>query len=195
VFDCFKKYVIFQIYILWICSQNQAIKPLVEQYCDNAIKGLQTNTHDNDLSLAIKALTKPNLNLYAELNLPLSFDYKQTNINWDFWIKESDNMRMQGRYYEKEGYIAVTKPYYYNWKTSIQIGAYKNGILTQIGTVSSGLTDELREEFSINGQKYIGHVLTCNCMEITKDSLRHPIFKGFREDKDPKKCRWEDIFK
>ncbi len=94
-----------------------------------------------------------------------------------------------------EDFIEITKPFYYGWKTAIKIGLYKNGELISIGTVSSGLTDFYREDFAKNPQKYIGQVIECECMELKDGSLRHPIFKRFREDKNAEDCKYEEIFK
>lgn len=94
-----------------------------------------------------------------------------------------------------EDFIEITKPFYYGWKTAIKIGLYKDGELVSIGTVSSGLTDFYREDFAKNPQKYIGQVIECECMELKDGSLRHPIFKRFREDKNAEECKYEEIFK
>lgn len=94
-----------------------------------------------------------------------------------------------------EDFIEITKPFYYGWKTAINIGLYKDGELVSIGTVSSGLTDFYREDFAKNPQKYIGQVIECECMELKDGSLRHPIFKRFREDKNAEDCKYEEIFK
>lgn len=94
-----------------------------------------------------------------------------------------------------EDFIEITKPFYYGWKTAIKIGLYKDGELVSIGTVSSGLTDFYREDFAKNPQKYIGQVIECECMELKDGSLRHPIFKRFREDKNAEDCKYEEIFK
>lgn len=94
-----------------------------------------------------------------------------------------------------EDFIEITKPFYYDWKTAIKIGLYKDGELVSIGTVSSGLTDFYREDFAKNPQKYIGQVIECECMELKDGSLRHPIFKRFREDKNAEDCKYEEIFK
>lgn len=94
-----------------------------------------------------------------------------------------------------EDFIEITKPFYYGWKTAIKIGLYKDGELVPIGTVSSGLTDFYREDFAKNPQKYIGQVIECECMELKDGSLRHPIFKRFREDKNAEDCKYEEIFK
>lgn len=142
---------------------------------------------------------------------------------WEYWEKltpvhyncfEEDNCfsgynstLVMGNYYEQYcnmkpynkdevKYNPVTKGYYYGWKTAIRIGAYdENGKLIEIGTVSSGLNDELKQDLK-NFDKYYLKVCAVGCME--KDSnektLRHPFFKNFRDDKDAKDCTLDIIF-
>lgn len=122
--------------------------------------------------------------------------------NWEYWVS-SDSMEIA--YKGIDGYkgylngelIPVTKGWFYGWKTAIEIGAYNDeGKLVKIGTVSSGLTDELREDFKNNPSKYLNKVVELQCME--KDSkehtLRHPFFKRFRDDKNEKDCTFKEIF-
>lgn len=91
--------------------------------------------------------------------------------------------------------IEVTKAYFYNWKNAIKIGVYKDGELISIGTVSSGLTDLQKAEFSETPDKYIGQVMECGAMEIGDEALRHPVLIRFRDDKNPTECTWKSIFK
>lgn len=118
---------------------------------------------------------------------------------WSFWMDLNGNKYNSHEEAKKQelAIIPITKPYYYGWKTSIIIGAYNsNGILEKIGTVSSGLTDELKQSILENEKKYLNKVLMVECMEKDKDAktMRHPIFKGFREDKNSIECTIEDIF-
>lgn len=94
--------------------------------------------------------------------------------------------------YWKDG-IAVTKPYFYDWKTAIGIGAYDDeGNLKEIGTVSSGLTDEMRAHLD----DYIGKVVALQCMSIDRKekTLRHPIVKAWRDDKNAMECKLSEVF-
>ena len=89
--------------------------------------------------------------------------------------------------------VAVTKPYFYGWKTAIGIGAYDDeGNLKEIGTVSSGLTDDMRAHLD----DYVGRVVALQCMSIDRkeQTLRHPIIKGWRDDKNAAECKLSDIF-
>jgi ATP-dependent DNA ligase len=121
---------------------------------------------------------------------------------WQYWFNVDSEERMNGLYYNEYGensdgmIIPITKPYYYNWKTGMRLGAYDiEGKMQYVATVSSGLNDELREKFRDSQAEYIGKVVEIQCMELTKDSIRHPIFLGFRNDKDASSCKIKDIFK
>lgn len=109
------------------------------------------------------------------------------NTNWYSQLVKDDE-----RYY-----APVTKGYFYGWKTAIKIGAYdSNGKLIEIGTVASGLTDELRQDFAVNPNKYLNKTVMLQCMELDKKehTLRHAFFKGFRDDKDTSECTIGSIF-
>lgn len=128
---------------------------------------------------------------------------------WQYWIKQ-DGQDENGAYqwYPEYGYHfndyfynpdiwePVTKPWYYNWKNSMVLGAYKNGQLIEVGRVASGLTDFMREDMANNPDNYIGQVVEVSAMSTTKDgALRHPVFMQMRTDKNPEDCKWEEIFK
>ena len=100
--------------------------------------------------------------------------------------------------YKERGLMPVTKPYYYGWKNAIEIGAYDEyGVLRCIGTIASGLGDWIKEDMSVNPQDYMYKVCEIQCMMKDKkeQTLRHGFFLRFRNDKDAKDCKLEDIFK
>ena len=126
-------------------------------------------------------------------------------VNWTYWIDPTtmefypEGLHYQKSLDEKRGkyYMPVTKPFYYHWYNAIEIGAYNNqGCLISIGTIASGLTDQLRADFAKNSNKYLNKVVQIQCM--SKDSenktLRHGFFMGFRDDKDATDCKLEEIF-
>ena len=131
-------------------------------------------------------------------NIKLTIEYDGKEIEtWEYWENKETGEKLIGQYYGNSSLIPVTKPYFKGWKTSIRIGAFdKNGVLKEIGTCSSGITDELREDFALNPDKYIGQTMMAQCMEKDKKAhtLRHPIFKGFRIDKDARECTLEEVF-
>lgn len=119
--------------------------------------------------------------------------------NWLYWENKETGDKVYGDYYgSTSSLVPVTKPYFYGWKTSIKIGGYtKDGELKEIGTVSSGLTDELKQDLSENPDKYLGKVVEVQCMEKNNKeyTFRHPILKRFRDDKNPKECTIKEIFR
>ena len=89
----------------------------------------------------------------------------------------------------------VTKPAYYGWKNAMQLGAFKDGKIVDVGRVASGFTDEDRQNMAERPEDYLGKVVEVECMSTTKDgALRHPVFKRVREDKGPNDCLWNEIF-
>ena len=125
---------------------------------------------------------------------------------WPYWQERSEQnqngeytwLSSEGQYYEDylhnpHIYRPVTKPYFYSWKTAIGIGAYDDeGNLKEIGTVSSGLTDEMRAHLD----DYIGKVVALQCMSIDRQekTLRHPIVKAWRDDKNAAECKLSEVF-
>ena len=98
-------------------------------------------------------------------------------------------------YKDDEGNL-ITKHAYYGWKNAMQLGAYKDGKIINVGRVASGLTDEIRQDMAEHPENYLDKVIEVECMSTTKDgALRHPVFRRVRKDKDPNDCLWEEIFK
>lgn len=125
---------------------------------------------------------------------------------WPYWQERSERdqngeytwLSSEGQYYEDylhnpHIYKPVTKPYFYGWKTAIGIGAYDDeGNLKEIGTVSSGLTDEMRAHLD----DYVGKIVALQCMSIDRKekTLRHPIVKAWRDDKNAAECKLREVF-
>lgn len=76
---------------------------------------------------------------------------------------------------------------------SIQFGMYIDGTLTDMGNVSSGLTDQMRTEMALNQTEYIGRVIEIDAMEGSGKSFRHPRFKRVRIDKNASECTWDNV--
>jgi hypothetical protein len=120
--------------------------------------------------------------------------------NWQYWISTDEfQTRLPIGCHEGDLYaVAVTKPYYLNWHNSrINIGAYdENGKLINIGTIHSGISDEMKEDMSLNPNKYLGKVCAIQCMEkdTSARTVRHGFFKYMREDKNKEDCLIATIF-
>ena len=147
---------------------------------------------------------------------PPSFEYTGKEIEtWPYWAVKSASMREEGeepvldfkrippqfcyKYYleQPDLWIPVTKAWFYNWTTSMRVGAYdENGQLVEIGTISSGLTEELQEGLVAQPWKYLNRVVKLAGMEKDREAktLRHFYFKGFHEDKNPEDCKLNEIF-
>lgn len=145
-------------------------------------------------------------------------DYTGKEIEtWPYWMcfynpkdskedehgESTDWIRMPvNSYYEEykknpDLWHPVTKAFYYGWVTSMKIGAYdENDKLVEIGTVSSGLTEELQANAAKQPWKYFNKVVKLAGMEKDREAktLRHFYFKGFHEDKNPLDCRLNEIF-
>lgn len=99
-------------------------------------------------------------------------------FNWSYWVDGNDrriekdgivNMKLY------EGLQPVTKPYYFGWKNGVRV-EYEGRIID----VTSGLTDEVREWLATGAAKAsleAGELFAeITGMEITADSIRHPVF-------------------
>lgn len=129
---------------------------------------------------------------------------------WPYWEERGEQnqddeytwLLSEGQYYEyyihnPHIYRPVTKPYFLGWKTAIRIGAYNDkGELIDLGTVSSGLTDDNKREMTEHPELWLDKVVALDCMQVDKKehTLRHPVFKCKRDDKDAKDCVISEIF-
>ena len=73
----------------------------------------------------------------------------------------------------------VTKPYFYGWPSAIEVEYQGRKI-----KVASGLTDEDKAYFATDAEKEAIEVGSLYAMitgmEITADSIRHPVFLDFK---------------
>lgn len=118
--------------------------------------------------------------------------------NWPYWaLKVPERVVVNQCKYGNDAYVPVTKYYYYGYNTAIEVGAYdKDGTIVKVGTVSSGMTDELRKDTTEHPEKYLNKVCSIRCMSknIESRTLRHPVFIGWRPDKNDKECLIDEIF-
>lgn len=97
---------------------------------------------------------------------------------------------------DNSSFEPVTKPWLKGWKNAMTLGVYKDGELIPVGRVASGLTDEIREDMSLNSDKYLNHVVQVSCMSVNKKdlTLRHCVFEQMREDKNVNECDIQTVF-
>ena len=97
---------------------------------------------------------------------------------------------------KSDRYYPITKHYFFGWKNGMQLGAYKDGQIVEVGRVASGLTDEMREDMAAHPENYLGKVAQISCMSLNKKdhTVRHPVFECMRPDKDVNDCLLNEIF-
>lgn len=147
---------------------------------------------------AIKFKQMDDTDLVCTRTIPATREYTGKEIEtWPYWALStgviSDICKCG-----QDGWEPVTKPYALGWHTAIGIGAYDDeGKVVELGTVSSGLTDEIKEAMGKDPDAFVGRVVSLHCMSIDKKekTLRHPVFTGWREDKNPQDCKISEVFK
>lgn len=114
---------------------------------------------------------------------------------WKYWVRIRDNVKLEGEFYKdyKDGVAIepVTKPYFYGWAGSLEIGVMRDGKIEPIGFLS-GLTDEIKAAPKTYAMKCI-EVAAMEIMHETK-GIRHGKLKCFRPDLSPEECTFEKAF-
>ena len=97
---------------------------------------------------------------------------------------------------DPQSWEPITKPYFYDWKNAIRLGAFKDGKIIEVGRVASGLSDEDRADMANNPEDWIMSVVEIECMSLNKKdyTIRHPVFVRRRDDKNPEECVLNEIF-
>lgn len=113
---------------------------------------------------------------------------------WKYWENVRTLEKLNGEhwkdYYEGAPIEPVTKPYFYGWAGSLEIGVLRNGKVFPIGWLS-GVSDEIKA----NVGKYKNLPIEVTAMEFTEDrALRHGKLVGFRPDLKLIDCNYEKIW-
>lgn len=124
-------------------------------------------------------------------------DYQGKEIeNWPYWCDQetSERLPVGNHYYEAfmEGkpYIPVTKPFYFHWAGSVEIGVVDEyGNPMPIGYLS-GVTDDIKEHY----KEYRKRVIEIGAMELNDTGgLRHAKMLGWRDDKTWEECSFSQL--
>ena len=114
--------------------------------------------------------------------------------SWKYWQDIRTGNKIEGalyKDYKNGGTIEpVTKPFFYGWVGSMEIGVLKDGIIYPIGYLS-GLADEIKSDPGAQAMKCI----EVTAMEILPDTgaLRHGKLERFRPDLSPEDCTYEKL--
>ena len=114
---------------------------------------------------------------------------------WKYWVHLISGEHIEGEkymdYYNGAPIEPVTKPFFYGWAGSLEIGLVKDGKVVPIGYLSN-----LTEEIKANPDLYKGRCIEVSCMEIQETGgLRHAKMLGFRDDLTIKDCTYEKVFR
>lgn len=117
--------------------------------------------------------------------------------NWLFWEDLKTGELKNGDYYSDYDDGAtiepVTKPYFFRWAGSLELGILKDGKSEVLGYVS-GISDEIKKDIILNNSEYINRPCCVSAMQWTEDNkLRHPKFIRFRDDISLEDCCWEKV--
>ena len=113
---------------------------------------------------------------------------------WKYWENVRTLEKLEGEhwedYYGGAPIEPVTKPYFYGWAGSLEIGVLKKGKIFPIGWLS-GVSDENKA----NIDKYKDLPIEVTAMEFTEDrALRHGKLVNFRPDLKLIDCNYEKIW-
>ena len=113
---------------------------------------------------------------------------------WKYWENVRTLEKLEGEhwedYYGGAPIEPVTKPYFYGWAGSLEIGVLRKGKIFPIGWLS-GVSDEIKA----NIDKYKDLPIEVTAMEFTEDrALRHGRLVGFRPDLKLIDCNYEKIW-
>lgn len=133
--------------------------------------------------------------IFTGVGTPPTRQYEGKEIEtWKYWENIRTGEKLEGEHYKSYAAGApiepVTKPYFHDWVSSLEIGLVKGDKVVPIGFIS-GLTDEVKA----NHLKYKGCPIEVTCMEVLPTGgLRHAKLVRFRPDLAITDCTWEKCF-
>jgi ATP-dependent DNA ligase len=131
--------------------------------------------------------------------------YVEGRRNKDTWIKQKKQNSWQcfitGYDYptkystDVKGNKIINQFYKKNWVAAVRFGVWKDGDVYEVGK-TSGMTEEVRQQLSVDREAYMHKVIDIIGQEVTKGGhIRHPRWSGFRLDINQSDCTWENLKK
>lgn len=118
---------------------------------------------------------------------------------WQYWEDTVNGKKIQDFLYKDymkgRTIEPVTKPYFFGWASSFEIGVTKDGKVIPIGFLSN-LTDDIKA----HPVEQKGKIIEVNCMEVLLDKqgdysgLRHAKLIRFRPDLNYEDISWDKAF-
>ena len=118
--------------------------------------------------------------------------------DWKYWENEQTKEKFYGDYYKQyslgEPYYPISKGYYNDWASAVEIGVYKGDEVYPVGWIS-GITEEVKDGIVNDPDNWIGRVVSINAMEIEPDTykFRHAKIMEWRTDKTARECEFSQI--
>ncbi len=119
--------------------------------------------------------------------------------DWQYWYDEIADERLNITLKELSGtaitgLVPVTKAWYYDWASAVEIGIIFNGVEVPIGWIS-GISDEVKKGIKHEPEKWYHKVAELQAMDIDKTqspiTLRHAKILRWRDDKNWDSCTME----
>lgn len=126
-------------------------------------------------------------------------EYKGDHLeDWGYWENERTGELLDGKHFQSyiDGapLLPISKAYFLGLPGSLEIGVFKDNIITPIGSIS-GITEKIRKDFITDIDKFRLKICKVQAMEIHETlGIRHAKFMNFRDDIDVKDCTWEKIY-
>lgn len=113
-----------------------------------------------------------------------------------YWENVRTGELVEGTFYGKAGYSAVSSTYFNRQPGGFILGAYYGEELIEVARVSN-LTDDLLSRIEKDKSSFVGKVVEISAMmiDVNRKSVRHPKLVRVREDKNAEECQYLEIFK
>lgn len=145
---------------------------------------------DNPVDCFLTGLARPATRLYNGDHIE----------DWRYWENVKTGEKLNGVYYQEYNSGApiepISKSYFNNWASAIELGMVdNNGEIVPVGWVS-GITEEVKNGIVNNNKDWKYRVVKVNAMDIENDThhFRHARIIEWRDDKPWTDCNIDQLF-